>query len=131
MILVGLLAVYKYTQPSSFFNFTYPLSSEVYHVCLLFHGFSWVPKFACTALIEGYNMNSVFFSLCLQLFFVFSLLHSFNNLIFFFLCTAPLDPNPTSEMDKIINDLRLQYRTYCVDFHAHEVSTSVQHIVPV
>ncbi|KEH16123.1 hypothetical protein MtrunA17_Chr5g0421721 [Medicago truncatula] len=33
---------------------------------------------------------------------------------------APLDPNPISEIDKIVNDLGLQYKTFFVEFHAHE-----------
>jgi hypothetical protein len=34
---------------------------------------------------------------------------------------APLDPNPTSEIDKIVNELRIKYRTYVVKFNVEHV----------
>jgi len=35
--------------------------------------------------------------------------------------SAPLDPNPTTDLDKIVHELRLQYRTICCEFHVNEV----------
>lgn len=31
-----------------------------------------------------------------------------------------MDPNPTTDVDKIVNELRLQYRTVCCEFHVNE-----------
>lgn len=34
---------------------------------------------------------------------------------------AHLDPNPVSEIDKIVNELRIKYRTYVVEFNVEHV----------
>jgi hypothetical protein len=34
---------------------------------------------------------------------------------------APLDPNPVSEIDKIVNELHIKYRTYVVEFKVKHV----------
>jgi len=35
--------------------------------------------------------------------------------------SAPLDPNLTTDLDKIVNELRLQYKTICCEFHVNEI----------
>jgi hypothetical protein len=35
--------------------------------------------------------------------------------------SAPLDPNPVSEIDKIVNELRIKYSTYVVEFNVEHV----------
>lgn len=44
----------------------------------------------------------------------------FETLIALHCLKAPLDPNPTTDVDKIVNELRLQYRTVCCEFHVNE-----------
>jgi hypothetical protein len=41
--------------------------------------------------------------------------------LFFFL-TAPLNPNPNFELERIVNDLRIKYRTYTVELNFINVS---------
>jgi len=36
--------------------------------------------------------------------------------------SAPLDPNPTTDMERRINELRLKYRTYMVEIDVEYVS---------
>lgn len=36
-----------------------------------------------------------------------------------------LNPNPTTELEKIVNDLRIKYRTYAVDLDVEYVSNDV------
>ncbi|AET05150.1 transmembrane protein, putative [Medicago truncatula] len=41
------------------------------------------------------------------------------------LARAPLDPNPVTELDKMENELRLQYRTICIEFHVRDISSEL------
>lgn len=43
-------------------------------------------------------------------------------IIFLVLLPAPLNPNPTSKLEKIVNDLRIKYITYVVEFNVEHVS---------
>jgi hypothetical protein len=47
---------------------------------------------------------------------VISVLYIFLMLLFFgFFLPAPLIPNPTSELERIVNDLHIKYKTYTVE----------------
>lgn len=47
---------------------------------------------------------------------------SFINLAYLpIFVAAPLDPNPVSELDRIVNDLRKKYRTYVVPYSGEHV----------
>jgi len=38
--------------------------------------------------------------------------------------SAPLDPNPITDLDKFVNKLRIQYRTINNEFHVTDVSVT-------
>ena len=38
-----------------------------------------------------------------------------------FFCAAPLNLNPVTDFDKIVNELRLQYKRICIQFHVRDV----------
>jgi len=42
------------------------------------------------------------------------------------LLPVPLNPNPTSELEKVVNDLRTKYRTYVVELDTLHVRLSFQ-----
>ena len=50
------------------------------------------------------------------------------SLIYFFYVLAPLDPHPVAELDKVVNKLRIKYRTYYMEFDAHHVRVYVLYI---
>jgi hypothetical protein len=51
----------------------------------------------------------------------FRFLVSFLAYLCFLFVSVPLDPNPRTEIDRIVNELRIKYRTYVVEFNVEYV----------
>ena len=77
---------------------------------------------ACTYLCGTINLNGFAYSFCSNQSNHISLnIFGYNQLLGDF-CAAPLDPNPFTDFDKIVNELRLQCRTIGIKFHVRDVS---------
>jgi len=69
-----------------------------------------------------YALLFLYFALCVLYYYLMNCFH---------FVSAPLDPNPTTDVDKLVNELRLQYRTVCCEFHVNEVLIYLTYLLDV